>query len=155
MRTFRLAARSLLKQPGMTALVVLTLALGLGANAAVFAIIDALVLRPYPAAETERLVVLAETSPTTAWRKATVSPANFLDWRRQADAFEHLAAFDWWDANLVGHDARRSRPRSGSPRSACRRCAPTCRRGWCASSPAGRPWTWTAACSPSPRPWRC
>ncbi|HEX5761219.1 MAG TPA: ABC transporter permease [Thermoanaerobaculia bacterium] len=98
------AARSLLKRPGLTLLVVVTLALGLGANAAIFGVIDALVLRPFPAAETERLAVLAETSPGAAFRQFTVAPANFLDWKRQSDVFEHLSAIDWWDVNLVGRD---------------------------------------------------
>ncbi len=104
MPTLHVATRSLLKRPGLTSLVVLTLALGLGANAAIFAIIDALVLRPFPAADTERIVTVAQTAPDSQWRRGTVAPANFLDWRRQADVFAHLAAFDWWDVNLVGRD---------------------------------------------------
>ncbi len=63
MHTLRVAARTLLQRPGLTLLVVVTLALGLGANAAIFGIIDALVLRPFPAAETEGIVMLTETAP--------------------------------------------------------------------------------------------
>src|SRR5687767_13362421 len=105
MHTLRIAARTLLQRPGLTLLVVVTLALGLGANAAIFGIIDALVLRPFPAAETEGLVMLTETAPGENYRQESVAPADFLDWKRQTDVFAHLSAFEWWDVNLVGRDA--------------------------------------------------
>ncbi len=105
MHTLRVAARTLLQRPGLTMLVVVTLALGLGANAAIFGIIDALVLRPFPAAETEGIVMLTETAPGENYRQESVAPADFLDWKRQTDVFAHLSAFEWWDVNLVGRDA--------------------------------------------------
>jgi putative ABC transport system permease protein len=105
MHTFRVAARTLLQRPGLTLLVVVTLALGLGANAAIFGIIDALVLRPFPAAESEGIVMLSETAPGENFRQESVAPADFLDWKRQTDVFAHLSAFEWWDVNLVGRDA--------------------------------------------------
>ncbi len=102
---FRYAIRSLLKRPASTAVVVLTLALGLGANAAIFAIIDALVLRPFHFPDPDRITLISETTPDGAdERREAASPANFLDWRRQADTIEHLSAFEWWDVNLVGRD---------------------------------------------------
>jgi putative ABC transport system permease protein len=100
----RYAARTLWKRPGLSALVILTLALGLGANAAVFGMIDALLLRPFAIPDVDRVVMVAETSPQdgAGGPRESVSPANFLDWKRQTDVFERLAAFQWWDVNLAG-----------------------------------------------------
>lgn len=100
----RYAIRSLMKRPGLTALVVLTLAFGIGANAAVFAMIDALMLRPFTFPDVDRIVVVAETSPQEIFKKETSSPANFLDWKRQTRSIEWLAAMEWWDVNIVGRD---------------------------------------------------
>ena len=95
----------MIKRPATTTIVVLTLALGLGANAAIFAIIDALVLRPYHFPQSDRIALLAETgSDGESVRQETASLANFLDWRLQADTIEHLSALQWWDVNLIGTD---------------------------------------------------
>lgn len=104
MADLRCAVRALRKRPALTSIAVLTLALGLGANAAVFAVIDALVLRPFTFPQPDRIVLVAETSPQEDSRQESVSPANFLDWRRQVDAIQHLTAMEWWDVNLVGRD---------------------------------------------------
>ena len=101
MMDVRYGARTLIKRPAITAVVALTLALGLGANAAVFNIIDLLVLRPYALPDVDRILMLAETGPQIEFRKETVSPANFLDWRARADTIQHLSALEWWDANLI------------------------------------------------------
>jgi len=97
----RHGARSLRKRPAVTAVVALTLALGLGANATVFNIIDVLVLRPFPLPDVDRILLLAETGPRMEFREETVSPANFLDWRERADTIRHLSAMQYWDANLI------------------------------------------------------
>jgi putative ABC transport system permease protein len=109
MRTIALetrhAIRSLLKRPSTTAIVVMTLALCLGANAAIFAIVDALVIRPFRFAEPERIAFAIQTQPDGAdFRQETVSAANFLDWRRHVTTIEQLSAFAYWDVNLVGRD---------------------------------------------------
>ena len=102
----RLAARSLLKRPLMTATVVMTLALGIGANAAVFGIIDALVIRPFTMRDVDRIVMPVQTVPNEVGKRESVSPANFLDWRRDLEgkSIQDLAAFEWWEANLMGRD---------------------------------------------------
>jgi len=102
----RFAARALAKRPTLTAAVVLTLALGIGANAAVFGVVDALLLHPYDMHDVDRIVMPVTTSPQWTGRRETVSNADFLDWRRelQGGAIERLAATMWWDANLVGRD---------------------------------------------------
>jgi putative ABC transport system permease protein len=102
----RYALRGIWKRPGLSALVVLTLALGLGANAAIFGVVDALLLRPFTIPNLDRIAMVAEAAPDDGLGNATatVSPANFLDWRKQATSFARLAAFQWWDVNLAGID---------------------------------------------------
>lgn len=93
--------RALFKRPLLTLTVVATLALGLGANAAIFNLIDRLVLRPYPLDDPDSVVLLSETGPGLEFKKESVSPANFFDWRAATRTLDHLSAFVWWDANLV------------------------------------------------------
>jgi putative ABC transport system permease protein len=101
----RYAVRTMVKRPSTSAIIVLTLALGLGANAAIFGVIDALVLHPFAFSSIDRLAVVAQTKNGDAgYIKETVSPANFLDWKKQAGSFERLAAFGWWDASLTSAD---------------------------------------------------
>jgi putative ABC transport system permease protein len=95
------AWRALVKRPLLTLTVAMTLAFGLGANAAIFNLIDRMVLRPFPALDPDNVVMIAETGPRLNFRRETVSPANFLDWRAGAGTVTHLAAIAWWDANLV------------------------------------------------------
>ena len=85
----RYALRSFRRSPGFTAVAVLTLALGLGANVAVFSVVDAVVLHPVPFNEADRLVALYGTSPVE--NSTAISYPNFLDWQREAKSFEELA----------------------------------------------------------------
>lgn len=87
----RYAVRTLRKQPGFAAVAILTLALGIGANSAIFALADATVLRPLPLPEAGRLVMLSETAQTTA--SGRVSPLNLLDWNARSRTFEGMAGF--------------------------------------------------------------
>ena len=100
----RHACRSILKRPAMSAIVVITLGLGLGANAAVFSMIDALVLRPFTMRDVDRITLVSYTRPESLNRREAMSPADYLDIKKQSDVFERLAAFEWWTANLVGKD---------------------------------------------------
>jgi putative ABC transport system permease protein len=100
----RHAVRAIVKRPSLSAIVIVTLALGLGANASVFSMIDALVLRPFTMRDAGRVTLLTSSRPDDLNRRETVSPADFLDWKQQTDVFDRLAAFGWWDANLVGRD---------------------------------------------------
>jgi putative ABC transport system permease protein len=101
LKDVKYAWRALFKRPLLTATVTVTLAFGLGANAAIFNLIDRLVLRPYPLNDPDGMVMLSETGPRLLYRQEAVSPANFLDWRTSAATMAHLSAFQWWDANLV------------------------------------------------------
>ena len=86
----RYGARMLLKQPVFTLIAVLTLALGIGANTAIFSLVNAVLLRPLPFAESERLVwTWGEFS---GGNRASTSPPDFLDYRAQNRCFEELAA---------------------------------------------------------------
>jgi predicted permease len=85
------AARQLRHSPGFTLVAALTLALGIGANSAIFALVDATLLRPLPFREPDRLVALWETSATTA--RSYVSPLNMLDWNSRSRTFEKIAGF--------------------------------------------------------------
>jgi hypothetical protein len=96
----RYGVRMLLKAPRVTLAALLSLALGIGANTAMFTVINAVMLKPLPYAEPDRLVMVWETAPDSTRRP--VAPANFIDWRREAQSFEALAAWDEVSVNLTG-----------------------------------------------------
>ncbi len=99
MNELRLACRQLLKNPSFTAVAVLTLGLGIGANTAMFSLLHALLFRPLPYPDSERLVRVFRTSPQSQnWPH---SPANFLDRRAQNNVFSSSTAFSWWSFNLA------------------------------------------------------
>jgi putative ABC transport system permease protein len=101
LKEIQYGCRALVKRPLLTLTVIVTLALGLGANAAIFNLIDRLVLRPYPLDDPDSVVLLSETGPGLEFTKESVSPANFYDVRAASRTLEHLSAYVWWDANLV------------------------------------------------------
>ncbi|HEV8525028.1 MAG TPA: ABC transporter permease [Terriglobales bacterium] len=99
----RYALRMLLKTPGFTAVAVLTLALGIGANTAIFSVVNAVLLRPLPFKDPERLVTVWERNPKVGYDQNTVGPATYHDWRTQNQVFEQVAAIGWVKrANLTG-----------------------------------------------------
>ncbi len=93
MNDFRFAARSLAATPGFLAVVVITLAVGIGLNSAIFSALYGIVLRPLPYTDPERVMTLWEANPEQGLDQEQVSGGNFQDWRDQADSFESLAAF--------------------------------------------------------------
>jgi putative ABC transport system permease protein len=99
----RYGARMLLKKPGFTLIAVITLALGIGANAAIFSVVNAVLLRPLPFKEPDKLMLIRETK-LPQFPEFSVSPGNFLDWRKQNTVFERLVAFSGVSFNLVGAD---------------------------------------------------
>jgi putative ABC transport system permease protein len=96
----RFALRMLRKSPGFTAVAVLTLALGIGANTAVFSIVYSALLRPLPYRDASRLMVLNETTPSVG--VVSVSYPNFVDWRAQSHTFSEMAALYAVSFNLSG-----------------------------------------------------
>lgn len=97
----RYGLRVLAKSPVFTAVAVLTLALGIGANTAIFSVVNALLLRPLGFPEAERLVMLWEVTPEGRHQNTT-SRANFRAWRDQSTSFESMAAFTDQRLNLTG-----------------------------------------------------
>src|SRR2546426_983582 len=100
MNDLKFAIRQLLKNPGFTAVAVLTLALGIGANTAIFSVVNAVLLRPPPFKEPGRLVFVSEKSKDMD--NMSVAYPNFLDWQRQQAGFSSLAAFRTEEWNLTG-----------------------------------------------------
>jgi len=104
----RYGFRMLCKHRGFTAVAVLTLAAGIGANTAIFSMADAIVSRPYAFPDLDRLVRLWETIPRVSAERLGVSSGNFFDWKEQSRLLEAKAAFRPWDATLTGvHDLER------------------------------------------------
>ena len=99
----RYSLRILTKSPGFTTIAVLTLALGIGANTALFSVINGVLLNPLPYRNPERLVAVAEKLPP--FPEASIAYPNFLDWVRMNHTFEALAAYRHTDFNLTGSGA--------------------------------------------------
>jgi predicted permease len=98
----RYGMRMLLRNPAFTAIAVLALALGIGANSAIFSVVNTLLLRPLPYKNPGQLVVIWENATHLGFPKNTPSPANFLDWQKQATLFEGMGAFAERSFNLTG-----------------------------------------------------
>src|SRR6185503_18422143 len=105
MNDLRFACRQLLKNPGFTVVAVLTLALGIGANTALFSVVNTVLLRPLPFQEQNRLVTLWESHKARGVEQQNVSPPNLADWQAQSHSFEELAFWTGPSAfNLVLKD---------------------------------------------------
>ncbi len=92
LQDLRYGVRTLAKNPGFTIVAVLTLAMGIGANTAIFSVVDAVLLRPLPYPESDRLFTVYETLPQDPAQNTGVSYPNYLDWTQQNQAFEAIAA---------------------------------------------------------------
>ncbi len=108
LQDLRYGARTLLKSPGFTLVAVIVLALGVGANSAIFSVVNSVLLSPLPYKEPDRLVIAWETNPQLLddYLKThnEAAPANFYDWQAQSNVFENLAAFRWGTFNLTDGD---------------------------------------------------
>jgi putative ABC transport system permease protein len=99
----RYGLRFLWKKPGITLVALVTLALGIGANTAIFSVVNAVLLRPLPYSEPEELVMVWQDhtridGPATEW----AAPDNFVDWRAQNDVFQGMFALSGWSPTLTG-----------------------------------------------------
>jgi predicted permease len=98
----RHGARMMARRPGITAVLVLTLALGIGANSAIFSVVDAVLLQPLPYENPGELVYLYEHNFAKGYNRFSISIHNFIDWRSQSRLFEDMAAYNYRTANLTG-----------------------------------------------------
>ncbi len=100
----RYGLRTLAKNPGVTAVAAIALALGIGANTVLFSSVDAMLLRPFALKDPDRTVAVWETVPQQNQQRISPAPANFRDWSEQSKAFDLLAAGHGWDANPTDKD---------------------------------------------------
>lgn len=98
----RYAIRTLVKKPGFTAVVVITLALGIGANTAIFSVVNGVLIQPLPFKEPDRLVAVRDTNPKFSNEPIGASFPNFKDWEEQNQVFEHIAAYSGQTLTLIG-----------------------------------------------------
>ena len=92
LKDLRYAIRMLIRKPGFTAVSVLTLALGIGANTAIFSVVNGVLLRPLPFQDPDRIATFWQSNPLSGVQREDVSPANFLDWREQNESCTEMAA---------------------------------------------------------------
>src|SRR5438105_8757522 len=104
MSNLRLALRGLIKNPAFSAVAIITLALGIGANTAIFSIVNAVLLRPLPYPDADRIMVLNESSGP--WPDFSVALPDYFDWRNDNAVFEHLACTHKESRNLSGISGR-------------------------------------------------
>jgi putative ABC transport system permease protein len=100
-RDLRHGARLLWKAPGFTTVALAALALGMGATGAIFSVVDAVLLRPLPFRDPQRLLAIWESNPAQNLKDLFVTPSDFLEWRNQSRALEALAALEDVHANLT------------------------------------------------------
>ena len=99
----RFGWRTLWKHPAITAVAVIALALGIGANSSIFSVVNAILLKPLNVPHPERMVVVTESRGGEAW--STVAPANFISWRERNRVFAEIAAYAGQSYNLLGGEA--------------------------------------------------
>ena len=107
------ALRGARRNPGFTLVAVLTLTLGIGANTAVFTVVDNFLFRPPPFEHVDRLVSIRDVNPEQGWtaeHNVAGSPGNFLDWRAQTRSFDHMIAWRNWFYSVVGPAGRNAVP---------------------------------------------
>jgi putative ABC transport system permease protein len=98
----RIALRVLVHQPLVAGVVLVTLALGLGANIATYGMIDALILRPFTIPDVDRLIMISENAADDPYPKETIAPAHALAYAQPATTITGAASYGWWDVNLSG-----------------------------------------------------
>jgi putative ABC transport system permease protein len=98
----RYGFRTLIRNPSFTAIAVVSLALGIGANTAIFSVVNAVLLRPLPFHDPERLVTVWEDASAIGFPRSDVAAANYMDWKAQNKVFDDMAALNWKSFGLTG-----------------------------------------------------
>src|SRR5215217_74744 len=101
-KDIRYAVRGLVKRPGFTVIALMTLALGIGANTAIFSVVNAVLLRPLPFRDPEQLVIVWEDATFAGFPRNTPAPANYVDWKNQNQSFSDMAATAETSFNVTG-----------------------------------------------------
>ena len=101
-KDIRYGVRGLLKRPGFTAIALITLALGIGANTAIFSVVNAVLLRPLPFRDPDQLAIVWEDATFAGFPRNTPAPANYVDWKTQNQSFVDMAASAETSFNLTG-----------------------------------------------------
>ncbi len=102
LKDLRFAARALAKSPALSLAALVALALGIGANTAIFSVVNTVLIEPMPYPDPERLVLLLDANPEAGVPRFSASPPNFADWRAQSRSFEGMAAFTRASLSLTG-----------------------------------------------------
>src|ERR1700760_483541 len=105
LQAWKFAPRHLLKSPGFTSVAILIMALGIGANTAIFSVVHAVLLEPLPFQDPDRLVQIWHVPPQSSFPGMTqfaVSAANFLDWQKQNSVFTEMALYHFGSYDLIG-----------------------------------------------------
>jgi predicted permease len=101
-RDLRFAVRTMARKPAFTSMAIIIIALGIGANTAIFSLVRAVILRPLPFKDPDRLVMVWEDASFVNFPKNTPAPANYVDWKNRNEVFEDMAAMQTLDFNLTG-----------------------------------------------------
>ncbi|HSS19142.1 MAG TPA: ABC transporter permease [Pyrinomonadaceae bacterium] len=103
LKDIRYGARSLLKRPAFAAIAVVTLALGIGANTAIFSVVNTVLIRPFPYRDAQRVITLWQNNVKAGVSRNDVSPANFLDWQEQSRSFASMAGIEPFGFSMIGN----------------------------------------------------
>ena len=109
----RYAGRGLVKNPGFTAVAMLTLALGIGANTAIFSVVNGVLLKPLPFPAPERLMVMNNSYPAAGLLRASTSPVDHVDYRKHTELFQDVMSVQTASFNFSGKDGRALGGRDG------------------------------------------
>jgi hypothetical protein len=112
LQDLRYALRQFGKSPGFTLTAITTLALGIGANSAIFSVVNGVLISPLPFPNASRIVSLFQDKPN--FSKGSISYPNLLDWQRENRTLEAIAGYRWGDGTITGMAKRRTCTRSGS-----------------------------------------
>lgn len=104
LKDIRYGVRNLMRTPGFTVVAVIALALGIGANTAIFGVVNTVLLQPLAYRDSDRLVTILHNGT------APVATANYIDWRDQTRSFQAMGAADYWSPNITGNDPSDNRP---------------------------------------------
>jgi putative ABC transport system permease protein len=111
LRDVRHGARAMLRSPGFTAVALVTMALGIGANTAMFSIVNGVILKPLPYPDADHIVYLRENNLPRGWASFSIAPLDLWDWQERTRSLDALAAYQGGSAAYTGGD----RPRAPWP----------------------------------------